>query len=156
MKPPAPVSAEISVEIARMPVGRIAAMKPEPSAFTSFGSRIGSPAMKGARAIDARDVFGRFRAFGALDEGAAGGRRRPGLPLQIVGLDRLTEADVALGDQHVDRLQLRDGRGSRLVVRPARKICGYAAGNDGNGKNCDACGIHTLHFPHYSATLPPL
>ena len=52
MKPPAPVSGEISVEIARMPVGRIAAMKPEPSALTSFGSRIGSPAMKGERAIE--------------------------------------------------------------------------------------------------------
>ena len=35
-----------------MPVGRIAAMKPEPSALTSFCSRIGSPAMKGARAIE--------------------------------------------------------------------------------------------------------
>src|SRR5437868_470198 len=41
MKPPAPVSGEISVEIARMPVGRIAAMKPEPLALTSFGSRFG-------------------------------------------------------------------------------------------------------------------
>ena len=52
MKPPAPVSGEISVEMARMPVGRIAAMKPEPLALTSFGSRIGSPAMKGERAIE--------------------------------------------------------------------------------------------------------
>ena len=52
MKPPAPVSGEISVEIARMPVGRIAAMKPEPLALTSFCSRIGSPAMKGERAIE--------------------------------------------------------------------------------------------------------
>ena len=52
MKPPAPVSGEISVEMARMPVGRIAAMKPEPLALTSFGSRIGSPAMNGARAIE--------------------------------------------------------------------------------------------------------
>ena len=51
MKPPAPVSGEISVETARMPAGRIAAMKPEPSALTSFCSRIGSPAMNGARAI---------------------------------------------------------------------------------------------------------
>jgi hypothetical protein len=51
MKPPAPVSGEISVEMARMPVGRIAAMKPDPSALTSFCSRIGSPATKGARAI---------------------------------------------------------------------------------------------------------
>src|ERR1700761_8517705 len=52
IKPPAPVSAEISVDTARDPLGRIAAMKPEPSGFTSFDSRIGSPATKGARAID--------------------------------------------------------------------------------------------------------
>ena len=57
MKPPAPVSAEISVEIARMPVGRIAAMKPEPLALTSLASRIGSPAIKGARAIEPATFF---------------------------------------------------------------------------------------------------
>jgi hypothetical protein len=50
MKPPAPVSGDISVEIARMPAGRIAAMKPEPSALTSFCSRMGSPVRKGVRA----------------------------------------------------------------------------------------------------------
>src|SRR5450631_2832116 len=52
MKPPAPVSGEISVEMARIPAGRIAAMKPDPLALTSFGSRIGSPAINGARAIE--------------------------------------------------------------------------------------------------------
>src|SRR5467141_3361374 len=52
IKPPAPVSGEISVEMARMPLGRIAAMKPDPLALTSFGSRIGSPARNGARAIE--------------------------------------------------------------------------------------------------------
>src|SRR6202171_4973782 len=52
IKPPAAVSGEISVEMARMPVGRIAAMKPEPLALTSFGSRLGSPAIHGARAIE--------------------------------------------------------------------------------------------------------
>ena len=34
-----------------MPLGRIAAMKPEPLALTSLASRIGSPATNGARAI---------------------------------------------------------------------------------------------------------
>src|SRR5450759_1463835 len=48
MNPPAPVSGEICVEMARMPVGRIAAMKTEPLAFTSgsnltFESRLGFP-----------------------------------------------------------------------------------------------------------------
>ena len=57
MKPPAPVSGEISVEMARMPVGRIAAMKPEPLALTSFCSRIGSPAMNGERAIEPITLF---------------------------------------------------------------------------------------------------
>src|SRR6185312_16682262 len=45
-------SGEISVETARMPLGRIAAMKPDPLALTSLGSRIGSPAMNGERAIE--------------------------------------------------------------------------------------------------------
>ena len=42
---------EIWVETARIPVGKMAAMKPEPLAFTSLASRIGSPATKGTRAI---------------------------------------------------------------------------------------------------------
>src|SRR6202158_554948 len=60
MKPPAPVSGEISVEIARMPVGRIAAMKPDPLALTSFGSRIGSPLIKGRRGVGAATLGGGF------------------------------------------------------------------------------------------------
>src|SRR6266849_107980 len=52
IKPPAPVSGEISVEMARMPLGRIAAMKPEPLALTGFCSRIGAPVMNGALAIE--------------------------------------------------------------------------------------------------------
>ena len=51
MKPPAPVSGEISVETARMPLSSTAAMKPEPLALISLASRIGSPATNGARAI---------------------------------------------------------------------------------------------------------
>jgi hypothetical protein len=68
----------------------------------------------------------------------------------------VTEADVGLCYQNVDCLELRDrfGRGS-LVVGPARKIRGNAAGTDSDGQDHNACGIHTLHFPHYAATLPP-
>ena len=48
-------------------------MKPEPSAFTSFASRIGSPATKGARAIEPATWF------------VASGRslRRMKLPLDV-------------------------------------------------------------------------
>ena len=52
MKPEAAVSADMPIEIARMPEGRIAAMKPEPLAMTSLALRIGSPATKGARAME--------------------------------------------------------------------------------------------------------
>ena len=44
--------ARVSGHTARMPPGNTAAMNPEPLVLTSFGSRIGSPAMKGDRAID--------------------------------------------------------------------------------------------------------
>ena len=156
MKPPAPVSGEISVETARMPVGRIAAMKPEPLALTSFCSRIGSPAMNGARAIEPAISVVAFGPFVAADEGVARGRRRPGLPLHVFGLDRLAEADVVFGDEDVHGLQLRDRFGRRrLVVGSARKICRNAAGADSDGQDDNACGIHTLHFPHNAATLPP-
>ena len=61
MKPPAPVSAEISVAAARIPAGKIADMNPEPSALTSFCSRIGSPTTKGERATE---PFNSSIAFG--------------------------------------------------------------------------------------------
>ena len=51
MKPPAPVSGDTSSEIARMPCGRMAAMKPPPLAATTLESRIGSPAATGVRTI---------------------------------------------------------------------------------------------------------
>ena len=106
MKPPAPVSGEISVETARMPVGRIAAMKPDPLALTSFGSRIGSPAINGARAIEPENLGRRIGAFVAADKAVARGRGRPGLPLQVLRRDRLAKADVGLRHQNVHGLQL--------------------------------------------------
>ncbi len=68
---------------------------------------------------------------------------RPGLPLQIVRLDRLAEADVRFGDENIDGLHLHDRLGRRrLVTGPAGEICGNAAGADGDGQDCNACGIH--------------
>ena len=139
-----------------MPVGRIAAMKPEPSAFTSFCSRIGSPAMNGARAIEPTIwvvASGRsLRRMKMLLAVAAG---------QVChcissGLTDWPRPMSDLRDQNVHGRQLRDRLGrSRLVVGSTRKICGNAAGTDSDGQDDNACGIHTLHFPHYAATLPP-
>ena len=104
----------------------------------------------------AGDLVGGIRAVAAANEIAAGGRGRPGLPLHVFGLDRLAKADVGLRHQNVHGLQLRDRfGGKRFVVGPTRKICGNAAGTDSDGQDDNACGIHTLHFPHYAATLPP-
>jgi hypothetical protein len=80
---------------------------------------------------------------GAADEVVAGGRGRPGLPLQIVRLDRAAKADIRFGDENIDGLHLRDRLGRRRsVVRPAGEICGYAAGADGDGQDHNSCGIH--------------
>ena len=156
MKPPAPVSGEISVEMARMPVGRIAAMKPEPSALTSFCSRIGSPAMNGARAIEpviSRIASARWPRLMKLLLALAAGQvchcRSSGLtdwprPMSALATRTSTVGSCATGVG-----------GGRLVVGSAGEICGNAASADGDGQNDNASGIHTLHFPHYAATLPP-
>jgi hypothetical protein len=41
-----------------------------------------------------------------------------------------------------------------LIVESACRICSNAAGTDSDGQDDNACGIHTLHFPQYAATLP--
>src|SRR3954447_23704340 len=145
MKPPAPVSGEISVEIARMPVGRMAAMKPEPLALTSFCSRIGSPRDEGGARDRTGDFLDRLGPAGAVDQIVAG-RSRPGLPLQILRLDRLAEPDVGLRDQNFHRRQLRDrfGHGARFFFRATGEIGGDTAGTQGDDQNDDTCDIHTL------------
>jgi len=107
MNPPAPVSGEISVEMPRMPVGRIAAMKPEPLALTSFCSRIGSPAMKGARTIEpaiswiASALPARvMRLPLVLDAGQACHCRSSGLTAG--------RAEVGFCDENFSRRQLRN------------------------------------------------
>ena len=147
MKPPAAVSGEISVEIARIPVGRIAAMKPDPLALTSFCSRIGSPARNGARAIEpAISVVASGRSL----------RRMKALLAVVAGqLCHCVSSGLTVwpspisdrGDEHVHGLQICHRRGrSRLVVGPARQIGGDAAGTERDGQDDNACGIHTLHY----------
>src|ERR1700741_4394678 len=91
MKPPAPVSGAISVETARMPDGRIAAMKPEPSALTSFWSRIGRPRRHPGPRDCAGELLEGVRGIALANEPVAGGRSRPALPLQVFRLHRLAE-----------------------------------------------------------------
>ena len=64
-EPAAPVSGEISVETARMPEGRIAAMNPEPLGLISLASRIGSPATSGVARERAGQVRDRIRPVGS-------------------------------------------------------------------------------------------
>src|SRR6185312_3039409 len=90
----------------------------------------------------AHDLVGRVRVFAAANEIVADRRCRPGLPLQVFGLDRLAEADLGLRHQDVGRRQLRDRHGRGRLVRAAGEICGNAAGADGDGQDDNACGIH--------------
>ena len=96
IKPPAPVSGEISVEIARMPDGRIAAMKPRAVGLDQLLSRTGSPATNGVRAIEPASCW--------IASGASLWRMKFGLAAAVgqichcrsLGGDTLAHADVAL------------------------------------------------------------
>src|SRR6201984_2874347 len=146
MKPPAPVSGAISVETARMPDGRIAAMKPEPSALTSFWSRIGSPRLPRGPQDCAGELLDGVRAIALANEAFAGGRSRPALPLQVFRLHRLAEIDVVFRDQHLDGRQLGDRRWRRrfVAVGAAGEIGRDATGAESDGQDDDACGVHQL------------
>ena len=67
--------------------------------------------------------------------------------MQIVLPDRLAEADLVLGNEHLDGGELCDGLGGslRLVIAAAREISGDAAGNERDGKDDDTCGVHTRY-----------
>src|SRR6267142_266335 len=98
----------------------------------------------------ARDRAGDFRdgvgLAAAVDEVAADGRRRPGLPLHIIGLDRLAERDVGFCDQNFYRRQLRDRFGRAwFFVRPTGEIGGNTAGAQCDGQDDDTCDVHTLY-----------
>ena len=97
---------------------------------------------------DRADDLGRcIRPFAAANEHAASGGCGPGLPLHILGLDRLAEADVVFRDEDVHGLQLGDRLDRRrCVVGSTGKICRNTAGTDSDGQDDNACGIHTLTF----------
>jgi hypothetical protein len=113
-------------------------MKPDPLAFTSFWSRIGSPAISGSRAIEPTSWV------------AASGRsgRRMKLLLAVAfGLDVLAETDVGFRHQHVDRRQLHDRLGRHHFGRlgaAAGKVGGDAPGAERNAQDDNTCGLHTL------------
>ena len=145
MKPPAPVSGEIWVEMARMPDGRIAAMKPEPLAFTSFASRIGSPATKGARTIM------------PLRFSTAFGRSvlRMKLPLAVVAGQacQKTSAGVTTWPREMSdfatRISTVSNFGTSTLgagggIRPASQHGGNATCCYSDSQHNDACGFHTL------------
>ena len=147
MNPPAPVSGEICVDMARMPDGRIAAMKPEPLAFTNLASRIGSPATKGARAIEPDSfsmALGRSLLRMKLPVAALAGQSchctSPGDTVLPIG-------DVGFGDEDLDRGDFgrRRGLDLRRLFRTAGQHGGNATGCDGDGQHNKTRGFHTLH-----------
>ena len=98
MKPPAEVSAEICVAIARMPEGRIDDMKLWPSPISLSGA-----AARRRRAARARSTLQLLDGVGfgvAGDEAVVDAVRRPGLPFELVA-ERLAHRHVAVEHQHV-------------------------------------------------------
>ena len=103
----------------------------------------------------ADDLAQRFGSIAAADEGGAGRCRRPGLPLHVVRSNGLAERDIAARHKHIGGVDA-DSFLNRLRVRTAREIGSSATGTDGNSKDDNPRGIHTLHFPHHAATEPSL
>ncbi len=120
-------------------------MKPEPFAFTSFASRIGSPATNGARTIMPVRFFKRFRTITLANEISCGGARRPGLPAHVGRRQRLTSGKIRFGHKNIDSIEL-----GRLGLRRGRPIgsasqqCGNATCGQRDGQNYDTCSFHTL------------
>ena len=88
MKPPAPVSGEICVETARMPVGRIAAMKPEPLRVDQLGFADRLAGDERHARDHAGEIFDGLRAVVLANEISGRGAGRPCLPLHIAGRQR--------------------------------------------------------------------
>src|SRR6478736_3054459 len=156
MKPPAPVSGEISVETARMPDGRIAAMKPDPSARTSFWSRIGSPAMKGARAIEPTTSFmasglslRRMKLLLAVADGQVCHCRSSDLtdwprPISDLATRTSTVGNCATG-----------AAGAGLSPLPLARYRAARPAQPAIARTTMRALFITLHFPHDAAALPP-
>src|SRR5262249_45257274 len=90
----------------------------------------------------ARELRDRLGPVGAADEAAAGRGLGPGLPLQIVGVNRLTQPDVALRNENINSRQLGNRRNRRLAVRSADEIGGDAASHQGDSQNDDTRELH--------------
>jgi hypothetical protein len=147
MKPPAPVSGEISAETVRMPDG-IAAMK-RSVGLDQPGRGSGSPAMNGARAIEPTTSLAASGRSLRRTKLLLRRRRRPALPLHILRLDGLAKADVGL-HEHIHRLHCATGSGGEACR--FHWDMGNAAGT-GSDSQATMRAVFTLHFPHYAATL---
>jgi hypothetical protein len=100
----------------------------------------------------ARDRAGQLldgvRSLGATQEQWAGGGRRPDLPLDVVGRHHMAHADIDLGDQDLDRIDLGNRlRGCGGRIRPSRQQCGKSACRNRHAEHDETRGFHTLHFP---------
>jgi len=98
-----------------------------------------------------RDAHDRPRILldgvGALvlaDEGGVRSAGRPCLPLHVLGGQRHPDADVFLGDENLDGLDLHDRRRRRRRVRSAGQNGREAAGGDRDAQYDDTRGFHTL------------
>ena len=120
-------------------------MKPEPLALTSFCSRIGSPVMKGERAIEPTMSFmasalslRRMRVLLAVAAGQVCHCRSSAFTVWPRPMSDLATRTSAVGN-------CATGAAAAWCPMTAREICGDAAGTESDGQDDDTCGIHTLY-----------
>ena len=131
-------------------------MKPDPLALISFGSRIGSPAMNGERAIEP--------VISLVASGRSLRRMKVSLAVAAGQVCHSMSLGVTVWPRPMSALATRTSTvcscatgsaGAGLAIRSACEIGSDTASTDSDGQDDNACPIHTLHFPHYAATLPP-
>ena len=87
----------------------------------------------------AREFYCRVRAVGSTNEIGAGSCLRPCLPFNLVGRQRLSEADVGFRDKHLDGRSMYDLRHDDLVAS-GRQVGSEPAGHDRQAEDEQACG----------------
>ena len=78
------------------------------------------------------------------------------MPFILALLTALALPVVGYAQTSSPTMKAIQARKAMLIGYPKDAFPMAFAGDDGNAKDCYPCGSHTLHFPHYAATLPPL
>ncbi len=153
MNPPAEESPLLSILIAtaRMPLGRMADMKPPAPALTSLSRRIGSPRRNPTRVIEPLTSCMAFASADLVIHQIVQVRLWPGSPSDRTFVDGDSHRQVLLGDQHLIDVDRGGGlrqrlRGPGALAGREKRVCASKS-HDGDGAGYEQSLIHQTPNP---------